>query len=646
MNSTDIVPGKASIIVTCYNLGAFLEEAIESALMSDYSDFEVIVVDDGSDSTSTIDALTSLKNRYAGNSQITFIHQENNGLPSARNFGIRSSTGEFILPLDGDNKLRPAYLSKAISVFKDRPEVGVVNSFMQIFGEAEGVGKFSELNILQFLQENQVEACSVFRRSAWQECGGYDEENFRNGYEDWDFWLTLYKNGWRFHLIEEVLFDYRVRPNSMLSNCAKPENHKKLISALRTKHVDLYRKYWPREYFEQKDYVAHLERISEQRKFHLEEMEAGYIAELHKANCRIYDLEQRSLNAERALDMPRRFRNLILEALRPLVQPGQDCALTIFPDHWNAGDSAIWCGAVSFLAELGLEIKYTCTLENYDKQILAARVKEGPIIICGGGNFGDVYDSEVRLRELLMRDFSDRRVIQLPQSIWFKRKKNLEAMKVRTSKMRDFHLLLRDNTSVSFAKQHFDCSSVLCPDMAFGMDGLSKWRGMHKVDILWLNRMDSETAKIWDPVEVPFSVERTDWLELGPELNTLLLSDRAFLWFDRIIRKKGLSNLRGFTDKCGLSSDWHLHLAQIRVKRGCEFLARGRILITDRLHGHILALMLGLPHVVMDNNYHKLRNFYKTWTKGIPGVYWAETSEDAFAHCNNYLRHAESGSKC
>jgi exopolysaccharide biosynthesis protein PssK len=64
---------------------------------------------------------------------------------------------------------------------------------------------------------------------------------------------------------------------------------------------------------------------------------------------------------------------------------------------------------------------------------------------------------------------------------------------------------------------------------------------------------------------------------------------------------------------------------------GCRLLARGKVVVTDRLHGHILSLLLGIPHVLLDNSYGKLRHFHETWTWSMPRVRWVESSAEARA---------------
>jgi glycosyltransferase involved in cell wall biosynthesis len=236
---------KASIVITCYNLGAYLGESLASALQSTHPDFEVMVVDDGSTEQRTREEVSRLEQRYAGDPRVRFVRQPNKGVSAARNTGIEQATGECILPLDADNKIRPHYLARAVQILSEQASVGVVYGWAERFGERGGIWEFPPLDPHKMLLENGVEACSVFRKQVWREVGGYDEERFRQGYEDWDFWLGVIEKEWQFVLIPEVLFDYRVRPHSMVSACNEPDVRQKLVNQLIEKHKPLYAACWP-----------------------------------------------------------------------------------------------------------------------------------------------------------------------------------------------------------------------------------------------------------------------------------------------------------------------------------------------------------------------------------------------------------------
>ena len=230
---------KMSVVIPCYNHGKFLDDAVDSVLQSDFEEYEIIIVNDGSTDPLTLRVFKGLQQRFSDGQKVTIISQENSGLPSARNAAIQRAAGEYILPLDADNRIRPSYLRKAAAILDTHQNIGVVYAYANLFGNKKGVWTFPRFDPRKLLIENFVEACSVFRKKIWEECKGYDPAMVI-GYEDWDFWLSVMEKGWGFHLIEEVLFDYRVRENSMVSGCNVPENHRKVIKYICAKHKDTF----------------------------------------------------------------------------------------------------------------------------------------------------------------------------------------------------------------------------------------------------------------------------------------------------------------------------------------------------------------------------------------------------------------------
>lgn len=203
------VPPTLSVVLTCYNLGAYLEEALAS--IPDRADMEVIVVDDGSTDPATQDVVSRLdRSRY------TVIEQANMGLARARNNGIQRASGLYILPLDADNRIRPVFLERAISVLDTNPDVGVVYGDAQYFGERTGRWVVGPYDFDRLLRGNYIDACACYRRTEWERAGGYDEHMPYMGWEDWDIWLRFSALGVQFHYVAEVFFDYRVRTGSMI----------------------------------------------------------------------------------------------------------------------------------------------------------------------------------------------------------------------------------------------------------------------------------------------------------------------------------------------------------------------------------------------------------------------------------------------
>ena len=124
---------RVSIIITCHNLGAYLQEAVDSALAQNYSDFEVLVVDDGSTDPATV----ALLDRLVADPRLRVFRNPNQGVAFARNFGIDNAAGEYILPLDADDRILPDYIARAVEVLDAHPEVGFVSCHYRTFGLRE-----------------------------------------------------------------------------------------------------------------------------------------------------------------------------------------------------------------------------------------------------------------------------------------------------------------------------------------------------------------------------------------------------------------------------------------------------------------------------------------------------------------------------
>ncbi len=107
-----------------------------------------------------------------------------------------------------------------------------------MFGEQETHRKVPSFNLAKLLLYNYIDACAVFRKKIWEDIGGYTEMPSRLGYEDWDIWLSIAAQGWQFFHVNETLFEYRVRNNSMIRSL-NSEQHELLIQYIYKKHYRL-----------------------------------------------------------------------------------------------------------------------------------------------------------------------------------------------------------------------------------------------------------------------------------------------------------------------------------------------------------------------------------------------------------------------
>lgn len=202
---------KASIIIPLYNQAKFVDETIKSALAQSFLDKEIIVVNDGS----TDESLGVVK-KYGD--KLKVVNQQNKGLAGARNAGVLNSSGDVLLPLDADDNIGRDFLIKTIRLMEDR--VGLVSTWMQCFGCDCSLIKIKPTTLAQEMESNKIPVCTLIRREAFLETGGYNPR-MAKGYEDWNLWIDILKRGWNHKVVDEPLFFYRRRSDSMISESGK-----------------------------------------------------------------------------------------------------------------------------------------------------------------------------------------------------------------------------------------------------------------------------------------------------------------------------------------------------------------------------------------------------------------------------------------
>ena len=235
-----------SVIIPCYNQGEFLEECLISVFASTYKHIEVIVINDGSKDNS-LEIITSLNTKY----NFTLLDQVNSGPSIARNNGILVSKGNYILPLDADDKIGRSYIADAVIQLDTNYKTGIVYCKSEFFGEKDGEWKLPNYSFEQMLTQNLIFNCALFRRKDYDKTSGYNP-NMKEGWEDWDFWLTLIELGIEVERIDEIGFYYRIRNNSRERSLDK-EKVSRLRKQIYINHLDLYFKHFNNpinQYFE------------------------------------------------------------------------------------------------------------------------------------------------------------------------------------------------------------------------------------------------------------------------------------------------------------------------------------------------------------------------------------------------------------
>jgi glycosyltransferase involved in cell wall biosynthesis len=234
-----------TVVIPCFDQGRFLEDALVSVFRQTRSDFEVVVVDDGSTDAGTKEALDRLDWP-----RVRVIHQPNRGLPAARNAGIAVARGRFVVPLDADDELRPGFLERMLEALDSDPRAAYAHCWAELFGDVSYVWATRPFNAYGELVSNSVVGCVALRRAAWEAVGGYDE-TMLEGNEDWELWIRLMAGGWGQVQVREPLFRYRKHGVSM--SVETESRYEAGVAAIRARHPDLFAgemlARWKREHY-------------------------------------------------------------------------------------------------------------------------------------------------------------------------------------------------------------------------------------------------------------------------------------------------------------------------------------------------------------------------------------------------------------
>jgi glycosyltransferase involved in cell wall biosynthesis len=213
-----------SVIMPAYNVEPYLADAAVSVLRQSYTDFELIIVDDGS-TDRTGDVAEQV--RVSDPERVRVITQANLGLPAARNAALNLSQGQFLALLDSDDVWEPPFLERQMAVLVAHPEVDLVTGNARFLGGPKHGATVTPcpdsrppITLATIISDEEaVFVMTVFRRRVYETIGGFDESVKCN--EDFDYWLRASLAGFRFARNAEPLAWYRRRDDSLSADAIR-----------------------------------------------------------------------------------------------------------------------------------------------------------------------------------------------------------------------------------------------------------------------------------------------------------------------------------------------------------------------------------------------------------------------------------------
>jgi pyruvyl transferase EpsO len=272
------------------------------------------------------------------------------------------------------------------------------------------------------------------------------------------------------------------------------------------------------------------------------------------------------------------------------------------PVHGNIGDLLIMHGTLAFFHHNHIVPKISAPAFAYEPDWIRP---EDTIVFHGGGNFGDLYAEYGMqgLREHIANRYRDNRVIVLPQTLYFS---SDEAMRRSAAIFRmhpDLHLCVRDQVSYDIALNFTD-NVYLLPDMAHQLYRIQAAQTAQK-GALRISRTDDEKAEAGAIPGLEI-VATTDWPMVVGD------GEQRIDHFRRGMRAMHKYGLGWYGNKL-LMRLWADYSRRL-VNQAADLFAAHEHVVTDRLHGHILACLMDKPNTVLDNSYGKNSTYVNAWT--------------------------------
>lgn len=359
-----------------------------------------------------------------------------------------------------------------------------------------------------------------------------------------------------------------------------------------------------------------------------------------------------SVEAKHLRDLP--LETQLLEALSK-IESFQQCALLDYPDHLNSGDHLIWLGTCFYLIETRkARITYTCSLVDFNQSELKEKNGNAPIFLQGGGNLGDIWPDSQKFREKVIAGNHDCPIYIMPQSIQFSDEKALQSAQSVFNAHPNLTIFTRDRRSYELSCQYFPkAQSILAPDMAIMLAPILQifFKKPNGKKVKWLirNDLESTTTILPKPDVAPNSViedwETYKWIYDGrgkadelPDIYKKLpgsdfvvreLWQRGFSKPQRLPERIKWRYLKRFAPLLEALPNRNQTLFSWMIAfDAAKQISECHLLLTDRLHAHLTACILGVRNGLIANSYHKNEQFFQTWNMQTRNSFFLESFEE------------------
>ncbi|QJW98260.1 GT2 family glycosyltransferase [Frigoriglobus tundricola] len=228
-------PPLVTVAIAHYNLGRYLPDTLATLAAQTHPDLEVIVIDDGSTEAASVDAFEALRTRHP---TFTFLRQANAGIGATRNRCLELARGDYFIPVDADNLVRPDMIAKFVTAMQRNPDVSAMSCYFLAFDtDAPDLRPTSFLyahrpaggpHALAGIRNVYGDANAIFRTAALRAVGGYGTDR-GTSCEDWEVFVKLVHAGHALGVVPDHLFYYRHRPGGFSRSTNWFANHQRVL---------------------------------------------------------------------------------------------------------------------------------------------------------------------------------------------------------------------------------------------------------------------------------------------------------------------------------------------------------------------------------------------------------------------------------
>lgn len=301
-----------------------------------------------------------------------------------------------------------------------------------------------------------------------------------------------------------------------------------------------------------------------------------------------------------------------LSVIDQYIKPGSKVIYVDYPMHLNVGDILIMKGTEAFFEDRKYDVvgRYSTFGFPENAAHYPRLSRDTTIILHGGGNFGDIYQSHQVLRRKVVEHYPDNRIVVFPQTLFFSDESELQRTAEVFSRHRDLHFFARDQRTYETFRRSFSNGVEMCPDMAHFLWGSFPVKhygaGVAGSKTLWMIRRDVEQSDV--PEQFRSTVAHpVDWEDLCNG------RDR---FRTRLIVKADRTNAKLGRKAFPTDIAWYRFTDALVARLNRQILQHDRI-VTSRMHGHILGCLLGMKTTLLDNSYGKNSTYYQAWTNRV-----------------------------